>query len=122
MRHIARGGRIDGRHADFGGLGHEQPLAQSTDTATKRPLASRTLSRVGLARVAIDYLDTIGLLGTLSTLVTNMTTPNATPVIRPATRDSRTVMRQFSRRSLVGHLIVTTKRGPNRRGVDIAEE
>jgi hypothetical protein len=122
MGGTAAGDDMIGRERWKAGRGHEQPLAQSTDTATKRPLASRTLSRVGLARVAIDYLHTIGLLGTLSTLVTNMTTPNATPVIRPATRDSRAVMRQFSRRSLVGHLIVTTKRGPNRRGVDIAEE
>src|SRR2546430_11996198 len=29
MRHIAPGAKIDGRHADFGGLGHERQCAAS---------------------------------------------------------------------------------------------
>ena len=45
MRHIAPGGRIDGRHADFGGLGHERTSsrqARSTIQGWTLPVVKRT--------------------------------------------------------------------------------
>jgi len=47
MRHIAPGGRIDGRHADFGGPGHFETFEPLAEFAQQWTLAAFRFTKNG---------------------------------------------------------------------------